>query len=235
MCLLCDREFSTERALLHHCRETTRHCWCERCVRVFPSLPAKAQHLRQSNAHYICQLCAHRPDFISEDELEDHEIDYHHLCVDCGLYHNSKEQLRLHDVDVHNLCVECDEYYSSKNSLRMHQQKHQPRILECYGRRCNQTFKSISGMLIHLESGYCESSSAEDYIHDVARECYQNQKYIMHTLDGGWLYFCSACDKDFRYLSALWQHCEDSLSCSYLLQGQQCLAKLQRYLYRKLR
>ncbi|KAE8165065.1 hypothetical protein BDV40DRAFT_259312 [Aspergillus tamarii] len=115
----------------------------------------------------------------------------------------------------------------------MHQQKHQRRVLECYGRRCNQTFKSISGMLIHLESGYWQSSSAEDYIRDIARECYQNKKYIRDSFYIG--YFCFACDKDFDHLSALWQHCEDSLSCSYLLQGQQCLAKLQRYLYRKLR
>ncbi|KAE8374699.1 hypothetical protein BDV26DRAFT_34586 [Aspergillus bertholletiae] len=234
-CMLCDRSFASRKALLAHCRETTRHSWCERCVRVFPSPSAKSQHLWQSSAHHICPRCTYGSlDFRSADELEDHEIDYHHLCVDCDIYHNSKEQLHLHDVDIHNLCVECGNYYSNKNNLRMHKQKHQKRVLECYSHRCNQTFKSMSGMLIHLESGYCESSSTKDDIDEIAYECYQHKKYLRGDPASGWDYFCFACDRDFLSLSALWQHCEDSLSCSYLLQGNQCLAKLGRFLYREL-
>ncbi|KAF5858308.1 hypothetical protein ETB97_004588 [Aspergillus alliaceus] len=63
----------------------------------------------------------------------------------------------------------------------MHQQKHQPRTMECCG--CYKTFKSFSGVLIHLESGGCSSNITEDEIGNFARECYQSRKYIDDELE----------------------------------------------------
>lgn len=114
-----------------------------------------------------------------------------------------------------------------------HQQKHQPRTMECCD--CYKTFKSFSGVLIHLESGGCSSNITEDEIDNLARECYQSRKYINDELeDGGWLYKCPHCVTEFSKLSALYQHAEDVPSCSYLANEHGCLAKLERFLTRNL-
>ncbi|EAL84456.1 putative C2H2 finger domain protein [Aspergillus fumigatus Af293] len=105
-----------------------------------------------------------------------------------------------------------------------HQQRHQARNLQCYG--CHQSFKTFSGMLIHLESGSCPSGTDIDDINRLARQCYQSRKYIDTAGD----YICPACDKFCSKLSGLFQHVEDSLGCLYLKEGGQCLAKLEYYI-----
>lgn len=53
-------------------------------------------------------------------------------------------------------------------------------------------------MLIHLESGTCASEVTEEEIDDIAHEYPQNKQYIDDTLEnGGWIYVCPICDKDF--------------------------------------
>ena len=90
-------------------------------------------------------------------------------------------------------------------------------------------------MLIHLESGNCESGATEDELDNMARECYQSRKYINdgHE-DGEWLYRCPSCEVEFSKLSALYQHAEDVPPCSYPINGHGCLAKLERFIARSL-
>ncbi|KAE8388155.1 hypothetical protein BDV23DRAFT_174102 [Aspergillus alliaceus] len=94
-------------------------------------------------------------------------------------------------------CTLCERVFASKGSLYAHcrntsrdewcerccrhQRKHQPRTMECCG--CYKTFKSFSGVLIHLESGGCSSNITEDEIGNFARECYQSRKYINDELE----------------------------------------------------
>ena len=119
-CILCDRYFGTEEALLAHCRQTSRHPWCERCQRVFPLEESKTAHINNSASHNICYRCNRRPDFPSFDELGDHWESAHHWCRDCcNLYLSSSQELQLHNVTYHNLCVECGEFFSNENNLRM--------------------------------------------------------------------------------------------------------------------
>ncbi|PTU25586.1 hypothetical protein P175DRAFT_0554817 [Aspergillus ochraceoroseus IBT 24754] len=210
---------------------TSEHAWCERCRRVFISDPAKNAHLRESRRHNFCSACPQSRDFKTPEELEDHSVDAHHFCPDCNMYHNSAGELRDHDVVKHYLCVRCDGYFGNDNNLRMHQQKHQTRSMECYG--CYQTFKSLSGMLIHLESGNCPSRATEEEIDNIARKCYQSRKYIISE-DGGWLYRCPSCSKEFLKLSALYQHAEDTPRCSFLSKGHECLAKLEHFIARSI-
>ncbi|KAL3410501.1 hypothetical protein V8F44DRAFT_635094 [Aspergillus fumigatus] len=213
-CTICERFFCSESALYAHCRQTSRHQWCERCFRVFISVQAKDAHLRKSSRHNVLKS--------------------HHFCPQCNVYYDSVEQLQEHDVTRHHLCVKCGDYFTNKNNLQMiHQQKHQPRNLECYG--CYQNFKSFSGMLIHLESGSCASDTTEEDIDDIAHDCYQSRKYIDDDLEhGGWLYRCPSCEMRFPKLSALYQHAEDVPPCSSPLNGQGCLAKLKRFVARRL-
>ncbi|PYH50116.1 uncharacterized protein BO96DRAFT_505092 [Aspergillus niger CBS 101883] len=229
-CLICERSFVSLDALYDHCRQTLRHEWCGKCRRVFVSKPSKISHLRTSNRHHFCPSCPQPRDFESSEELEDHLVDNHHVCLDCNIHHGSAGQLQEH-VAQHHLCTLCDRYFSNENNLRMHQQSHQARTMECYG--CYRSFRSLSGMLIHLEAENCPSGTTEEEIDNIAREFYQSWKYRISE-DGGWLYKCPSCDKEFSKLSALYQHAEDVPMCSSLVSGHGCLAKLEKFMARSL-
>lgn len=47
------------------------------------------------------------------------------------------------------------------------------------------TLKIYFGMVIHLESGNCESEVTEDEIDDIAIDCFQSRKYIDDDVEGG--------------------------------------------------
>ncbi|KAL3485431.1 hypothetical protein BJX62DRAFT_38278 [Aspergillus germanicus] len=213
VCTLCQRYFNSENALYSHCRYTSHHEWCERCFRVFRTTQAKEAHLEASSSHHICRRCNDPgPDFESYPELKRHLEQYHHHCSPCDLYYRTAAGLQQHDVSHHNLCVECGDFFSNPNNLRMHKQTHDPRNLTCYGYNCLRTFKSFSGMLIHLESGGCESGATKDDVDDIARSSYDNWEYMEYG-DDDRPYCCPKCGASFRKLSALYQHVEDVLDC----------------------
>ncbi|KAL2783495.1 hypothetical protein BJX66DRAFT_127263 [Aspergillus keveii] len=223
-CTLCSRFFVSQSALYSHFRFSTQHEWCEKCSRVFVPTAARDAHFRESSRHNICPTCGRLQDFDTPAELARHLEEFHFCCTSCSpyVYHDSPEELRRHDVAQHNLCIKCGDYFGNANNLLMHQQRHQPRTMRCYG--CDHTFKSFSGMLIHLESGACASQMTEDQIDALAHRCYQSRKYVLRGLDGGegWMYKCPTCYREFMKLSALYQHAEDVMDC-----GHGCLDKLQ--------
>ncbi|KAJ0419375.1 hypothetical protein BJY00DRAFT_313976 [Aspergillus carlsbadensis] len=210
VCTLCQRSFNSKKALYSHCRYTSHHDWCERCSRVFRTPKAKEAHLEASSSHNICRRCNDpRSDFDTYLELRRHLEQYHHYCPPCELYFRSAAGLRQHDVSQHNLCVECGKFFSSENNLRM---THAHRNLTCYGSNCSRTFKSFSGMLIHLESGSCESGATKDHVDGITR--YSNHSWeCMDYYDDDKPYFCPDCRTWFSKLSALYQHVEDALVC----------------------
>jgi hypothetical protein len=118
-CTLCERLFASKGSLYAHCRNTSRHEWCERCCRVFISTASKDAHFKASGRHNFCVRCPSSRDFETLDELETHLTEYHYFCSDCNLYHQSAEELREHDIDVHNLCIKCERYFVNKNNFEM--------------------------------------------------------------------------------------------------------------------
>lgn len=118
-CTICERFFNHEAALYDHCRQTSRHAWCERCSRVFLSGSAKDTHLRESNAHHICSNCPRLQDFKTDKELEDHLVEYHHYCPNYNIYCNSEKELEEHDVVKHYLCPKCGEFFGNEDNLQM--------------------------------------------------------------------------------------------------------------------
>lgn len=76
--------------------------------------------------------------------------------------------------------------------------------------------------------GNCASGVIED-VDDLAHECYQSRKYLDDLEDGGWIYKCPCCEREFSELSALYQHAEDVSPCSSI-KGNGCLAKLERFI-----
>ncbi|KAK2749414.1 hypothetical protein FQN57_006348 [Myotisia sp. PD_48] len=85
-------------------------------------------------------------------------------------------------------------------------------------------------MMIQLESGICDSGTDREKVEDIAFECYQNRKYT-NNRDDQMPFFCPECQKDFKLVSALFQHAEMRPECETALQQPQSLAKLRRYLY----
>lgn len=118
-CTICERFFGSKSSLYAHCKQTSRHAWCERCCRLFISTPAKNAHLLESSRHNMCLLCPQPQDFGTSKELQNHLVESHHFCSDCNLYYNSIEQLQKHDVTQHHLCTKCGVYFANKNSLQM--------------------------------------------------------------------------------------------------------------------
>ena len=72
-------------------------------------------------------------------------------------------------------------------------------------------------MLIHLESGVCESGANRDQLDSLAYSCYESEYY-----SNGWCFYhkykCPDCQKTFRYLSGLFQHVESN-ACDQQLLG----------------
>ncbi|KAL2822643.1 hypothetical protein BJX63DRAFT_377172 [Aspergillus granulosus] len=215
ICTLCDRCFGSTTALYAHCRHTSYHDWCERCWRIFRTTAAKEAHLRESSAHHICYDCNGDLDFASYSRLEKHRVKAHHYCPPCGRFFRSPVALQNHDVSEHFLCITCGDFFMNANALRMHKQKHQPRDLQCYGNydaNCYRTFKSFSGMLIHLESNACVSGTTENDIINIATNFDCSDEYFDEFTDP--MFFCPSCESRFNKLSALYQHVEDVPDCS---------------------
>jgi len=84
-------------------------------------------------------------------------------------------------------------------------------------------------MLIHLESGSCESGISIDDLNQFALECYQNKKYSTN-LDDEYPYFCPGCQAEFTSLSGLFQHAETVPLCKKYTIFPECLAKLERFI-----
>ncbi|KAG2025199.1 hypothetical protein GB937_002960 [Aspergillus fischeri] len=187
---------------------------CLLCDRWFETEKALYDHCRYTSRHEWCETCTRV--FVSTTAKNQHLFYspvHSHICTLCSSrprFDNAWE-LKAHRMSLTILDLQ-------------HQQRHQARDLQCYG--CYQYFKTLSGMLIHLESGSCPSGTDIDDINRLARQCYQSRKYI--DIDGD--YICPGCDKFCSELSGLFQHVEDSLGCLYLKESGQCLAKLAYYI-----
>lgn len=80
-------------------------------------------------------------------------------------------------------------------------------------------------MLIHLESGSCPCGIDAYEVRDLVCRYHTSDDFT--DMDG---YFCPDCYREFPKLSALYQHVEDTPSCSYLLDWSESLSRMERAL-----
>jgi hypothetical protein len=97
-------------------------------------------------------------------------------------------------------------HYDLLLTASQHQQVHLPRDKECYG--CYRKFPSLSGMMIHLESGACSSQVTIEDINSWAWKYYPLHKYFDSQSSNH--YGCPGCEHRFIYLSGLLQHLESN-------------------------
>jgi hypothetical protein len=88
-------------------------------------------------------------------------------------------------------------------------------------------------MLIHLESGSCDSGTSVGGLDQIALECYQSRKYLTN-LEDEYPYFCPGCQVEFTTLSGLFQHAETVPLCERYTVFPECLAKLERFIEQKI-
>jgi hypothetical protein len=62
-------------------------------------------------------------------------------------------------------------------------------------------------MMIHLESGNCESGIDRYRLDRIAYDCYYSEDYT-NDWDDYYMYKCPDCQNGFRFLSGLFQHIE---------------------------
>jgi hypothetical protein len=116
--------------------------------------------------------------------------------------------------------------------------------IECYG--CSRMFTTYSGMIIHLESGSCDSGITNVDLNQSAAMCYQwrhciHKEYCDEMLEERDLsrdyiytiypFKCPTCGSDFSKLSGLFQHI-DSQACEQTL-ASGAIGKLVRWLERR--
>jgi len=118
---------------------------------------------------------------------------------------------------------------------------HLERAIECYG--CYRTFSTYPGMIIHLESGTCESGIDVIDLSESATQCFQWKAYIDAEFGNGLLncqdprsdynntvypFYCPECKMVFTRLSGLFQHVYSKACNQGLYEGK--VGKLVRWL-----
>lgn len=117
-CNLCRVNFFGQSAILQHCRNTSRHAWCDKCERVFATAEVKQEHLMNSFHHHICFECETKPDFRTEDELEHHLEVTHFWCRVCDAFGNSRLELQNHLCAAHHKCALCSRVFIDEDAAR---------------------------------------------------------------------------------------------------------------------
>ncbi|KAF9469554.1 hypothetical protein BDZ94DRAFT_1278770 [Collybia nuda] len=215
-CDRCQRQFNSRHALKQHEADSPFHYICDECGIDFDSWTGRKEHWVQSPYHHYCQHCSeHFPD---DDELESHYEDNHPYCGRCRRIFKSNFGLREHyrQSEVHHYCVSCDRDFQSESNL-------QSANVACPFRGCDLAFVSRSAMLLHLESGGCQSGVDRKTINQYVRKYDRNNvittpsRLLTNGDDdisysagpaswNGIEYECYLCNNGYRSLAALNQH-----------------------------
>lgn len=117
-CEVCDRYFSSARALNDHLTYAAVHRgrWCKRCEEQFDSRAELDSHKARSVYHYVCVLC--HVDCLTRYELDEHMTDEHFQCEACLKWSSSACDLRSHIEYDHYYCTPCERFFENENNLR---------------------------------------------------------------------------------------------------------------------
>ncbi|KAF2658867.1 hypothetical protein K491DRAFT_236150 [Lophiostoma macrostomum CBS 122681] len=134
-CSLCDRGFRTNRSLLQHIGDSQNHLPCAKCNFVGATPEDLVQHYRDDGCMIVCEGCL---DSSGRDVV----------------WHSKGTQYWQH-VQDQNVCDICERHFHTDDNLRNHKLTHRSAVHECLA--CYRKFKTYSGMIVHLESGVCDS------------------------------------------------------------------------------
>ncbi|KAF8979931.1 hypothetical protein BDQ17DRAFT_1394452 [Cyathus striatus] len=202
-CDRCDRYFRHEGALEQHIRDSNSHC------------SALKEHYVQSPCHAYCQYCNEH--FHDYDDLRDHYKDKHNYCHSCDRVFKNGHGLNEHLCQFlnHNYCIDCQREFVNPNALWNHLNSsvHSPKNVNCPFNSCQQSFVSISTLILHFElEGATQGLTVQAYITDPSCMLTNGEDdttityHATSTMWNGYSYECYLCYNMFCTLSALDQH-----------------------------
>ncbi|KAF2022484.1 hypothetical protein EK21DRAFT_83284, partial [Setomelanomma holmii] len=205
--------------------------YCSRC-NLSSSKQRLQQHYDDSPSHYRCEICGY--DRATWDELVEHyrKTEHRVVCQGCndgdGMAWVGGSQEYLTHLKDENVCQGCEIHFQTASNLDHHRMVHLERSIRCYG--CSDKFTTYSGMILHLESGTCDSEIDIYDLNESAAMCYQWKAY----LDGDEPVFpfrCPECEVGFTKLSGLFQHVYSKACNQDLYAGK--MAKLTNWLKKR--
>ncbi|KIK30008.1 hypothetical protein PISMIDRAFT_672021 [Pisolithus microcarpus 441] len=224
-CDRCERHFSSHFAYCQHVRDSANHNVCDDCGIDFSSWRGLKEHWVQDPDHDYCQYCNEH--FPNRSALIDHYYEDHHYCETCNRVFKNEHGLHEHNRQRHEdrYCVSCKRLFRAESNLRSHLNSsiHQPKDVPCPFHGCDMTFVSKSALILHLESGGCQSGVDRQKVNRYVRDMDRNNiitdpsrlltggddtvDYIATV--GSWngrAYECVLCHSQFKALSDLNRH-----------------------------
>ncbi|KAG2122575.1 hypothetical protein DEU56DRAFT_831683 [Suillus clintonianus] len=158
-CDRCYRYFNSWSAYHQHVRDSSNHWECEDCQIDFGSWLGRKEHYVQSPDHDYCQYCDVHFNYASE--LEDHYEDEHAYCRSCRKVFKNDFGLHEHNRQKHAdvYCIACKRLFQAPSNLHSHLNSsvHRPKDTICPFNGCGMAFINKSALILHLESGSCQS------------------------------------------------------------------------------
>lgn len=173
-----------------------------------------------------CNAC--NRDFASDRSLAQHNAAVHSFgCNKCTRTFTSARGREQHTSAVHaHHCDTCGRDFKSANNLAQHAQTHRPKKTPCPG--CGQLYRSWTDASLHFETGRCPScpgrTEARKKMYDLVSA--SGTGFVSRPLmignggrmEGGYdedseNYACKVCDRGFKAMGSLLQHCDARPQC----------------------
>ncbi|KAF4963239.1 hypothetical protein FSARC_8737 [Fusarium sarcochroum] len=223
-CRYCKTQKSTAKGISDHMRD--KHpkesaSYCDRCENQFPDEPAFSKHYWDSPKHWICSICCPPPsynkkdyrnkidpDFTTEQEMDAHLQSAHNrrYCNTCRKIFEGSIGLHAYNEEIHwrEVCKACDIAFQFPIELERHSKTHPKEPIDCIG--CLKRFGTYSEMMMHLESGTCDSRLNASNVADVVAAYHQD---LGDKFPGLRMNFeCPTCHKKVKKMSDLFRHFE---------------------------
>ncbi|KAI6015663.1 hypothetical protein EDC04DRAFT_2578163 [Pisolithus marmoratus] len=189
-CQYCDEHFSSRSDLIEHYRDCHHYCEsCNKMLRNFPTWLGLKEHWVQDSDHDYCQYCDEH--FSSRSALIDHYNDDHYYCESCNRVFKSDHGLHEHNRQRHGdrYCVSCKRLFRFESNLNsasflcsceahLNSSVHRPKDVPCPFRGCDMAFVSKSALILHLESGSCQSGVNRQRVNQYVRDMDRNNAII---------------------------------------------------------
>ncbi|OAX39224.1 hypothetical protein K503DRAFT_769706 [Rhizopogon vinicolor AM-OR11-026] len=146
--------------------------YCYLCYRDFNSRLGLTEHYVQSPDHHYCKYCRIHLD--SASQIQNHNEAEHAYCRLCERHFKSNIGLHEHNRQKHAsvYCVPCRRQFLSPSNCQSHLNSslHRAEDTFCPSSGCSIAFINQSALMLHFESGSCQSDINRRVIYEWVRD-----------------------------------------------------------------